>query len=117
MRKDKIYDTEYLQNYNYLIQDYRTVFDNMLDSDLVVPEKVVRLENKQLVRQFKKDVKTAKKRAKIKIIEETKIEKLEKKQKRKENLKTKLHIFFSKFNFKRKNKKAVEPESPSKTEM
>lgn len=109
MREDKIYDNEYLYNYNFLIQDYRNVFDNMLDSGMSVPEKVIKLEHKNLIKQFKKDVKKARKRAKRKIKVEIKIEKREKRHLRIERIKSKIKSIFSRF--KKKNKKNIVPES------
>lgn len=108
MRK-QIYDREYLENYNFVIQDYRSVFDNMLDSELSIPPKIIKLENRRLIKQFKKDVKVANKRAKQKIKTELLNEKRERKILSKGKLKNKIRLFLSKF--KRKNKKVIEPES------
>lgn len=114
MREDKIYDNEYLYNYNFLIQDYRNVFDNMLDSGISVPEKIIKLEHKSLIKQFKRDVKKARKRTKRKIKLEIKFEKRQKRQIRIEKIKSKMKSFFSRF--KKKNKKNIVPESSLENE-
>ena len=128
--RENIYDREYLDNYNFLIQDYRTVFDSMLDSGESVPEKVIKLENKRLIKQFKNDVKVARNRAKQKIKLEIKAYKQQKRLERKTKRITKMKNLLNKLKAvilyvprliitkikNKQNKKAVGPESSTENE-
>ena len=128
--RENIYDREYLENYNFLIQDYRTVFDSMLDSGESVPEKVIKLENKRLIKQFKNDVKVARNRAKQKIKLEIKAYKQQKRLERKTKRITKMKNLLNKLKLvilyvprliiakmkNKQNKKSVEPESSTENE-
>ena len=128
--RENIYDREYLENYNFLIQDYRTVFDSMLDSGESVPEKVIKLENKRLIKQFKNDVKVARNRAKQKIKLEIKAYMQQKRLERKTKRITKMKNLLNKLKLvilyvprliiakmkNKQNKKSVEPESSTENE-
>lgn len=127
MRKKfvELYDELYLGSYNNIIADYRSVFDNMLDSGTSVPPKLLAKQYNILTKRYKKDIKTMNKRIKKNLKFDRKTERQALRVERRIILKEKLKKVLNKLNFikaikvfiqKRKIKRLDEQKSSQKNE-